>query len=116
MATPQSKLKTALSPLVGGNVWADMCPKATPPKEYIVYHVLNEYPADHGDDVDLAWEYLIAVQYVHTGNVNYIEKKNSLRSLLREAGFSFINITAGYDSEAKATKVILNVSITEEGE
>lgn len=112
--TADSKIKNALSDLVGGRIWANACPLEEPPDEWLVFYHVNDTPDDHGDDVDLIWTNMMAVHWVKKGNVNHHRIMHEIRNRLREAGFSIGSCTPFYDEDVNKTHLIVNCSIIEE--
>ena len=113
LTTSYERLKTALSDLVGGNYWADSCPKEKSLKEWIVATMVNERPAEYGDNVDGEWTQVFMIHYVHKGVVNYLNMKDMIRTRLRESGFTLVQAEAFYDDDSKASHVIITVNTLE---
>lgn len=114
MATANSKAKNALSDLVDGNIWADSCPLAEEPDEYIVYYHLSDDAVEYGDNSDIYWNIMMAVHWMKKGNVNYTKMRSDIRKKLKDAGFTVSQVVPWYDDEAKMTHMIVNCSILEE--
>lgn len=115
LATSYERLKTALSDLVKGNYWADSCPKENSLKEWMTATLVNESPAEYGDDTDGEWEQMFLIHYVHKGIVNYLNMKDDMKTRLRQSGFSLVQAEAFYDEDSKASHVIITASTLERG-
>ena len=113
--TSYNRLKSALSDLVNGNYWADSCPKENSLKEWIVATMVNERPAEYGDDTDGEWTQMFVIHYVHRGVVNYLGMKDEMKARLRKSGFTLVQAEAFYDEDSKASHVIISAN-TLEGE
>lgn len=87
MASVNSKLNTALSDLVSGNIWPLSKPVEEDPEVYIVYNPELETPDDFGDDEDHEWVDHMQVHWFAKGRVNYLKPKVRIRNRLKAAGF-----------------------------
>ena len=88
MASVNSKLNTALSDLVSGNIWPLSKPAEEDPDVFIVYNPEVETPDDFGDDTDHEWMVFMQVHWYARGMVNYLREKVKIRNRLKSAGFT----------------------------
>ena len=101
MASVESKLISALSEYVNGNVWPLSKPEEENPDEYIVFNPELEAPADFGDDRDLEWMAFMQVHWFARGHADPSTAKRTICAALREAGFTIESIPVStYESEA----------------
>ena len=80
----ESKIKTALTGIVGGNIWAIQKPVDKSPSQFIVYNPENEY-LDYADDRDQESEMSWQVHWYAKGVV--APPRKQIRDALRTAGF-----------------------------
>ena len=96
----ESKIKTALTSIVNGNIWALQKPVDRNPDAFIVYNPENEF-LDYGDDRDQESEMSYQVHWYAKGTVT--PPRKLIRDALRNAGFLLEpSARLVYESEAGA--------------
>ena len=85
------KIMTALSDLVGGNIWPLAKPAAESPDVFIVYNSQGDY-TDQGDNQDQEWEHNMQIHWYAKGHADYLPARKQIRQALREAGFTVTGI------------------------
>lgn len=92
-------IENAVGDLVSGNIWPLCCPLDSPPDCYIVYNPELEEPGLYADDEDCDWVHYMQVHLYTKGN--YINLRKTIRSALRNAGFSVTGIETLYEKDTK---------------
>lgn len=111
-------VETALSSLVGGNIWPLSCPLETAPTNFITY-VIEDTARQYADDEDREWLHEVEINWFKKPAssrkvVDYTEARTAIRAALKAAGFSVTNIIPGYESDTGYTTMIILANILEE--
>lgn len=112
------KIETALSDLVGNNIWPLSCPLEEPPDEWVVYNPELETSEEFGDDQDLEWMHYMQVHWFKRGDgkrpVNYVGIRKTIRARLRDAGFSVSDIETLFEKDTGITHLVFLCNIEED--
>ena len=117
------KIKTALSEIVNGNIYALAKPADENPDVFITYNSQGDY-SDRGDNRDLEWEHDMQIHWYAKGIADYTESRKQIREALRNAGFFItgnpLNIyetengQSGNGTQTGYTHVVITCIIDEE--
>lgn len=77
--------------------------------EYITFNYADERPIVRADDDDLVDETTVQIHYFTKGNP--LPKKESIRYLLRQNGFTIISTQEFYESDTKLHHVVVEAWI-----